>query len=180
MEEAKASYICEYDPNIPITTEAEPFIIMTDTEVPTMTQIEEYQTLIKQNQLQNQVILLLFAEKAKFLEVIAEKNKEIEALKNTEEMRALIKYEEVIYELLPTNNKAFIFSNVSGLGNEDAKKLREKRMRKKDYDDQTTLLSNLGYRRSHWYKCHLADEREAEQRRQVFSPLHSPLGVRVN
>jgi tRNA C32,U32 (ribose-2'-O)-methylase TrmJ len=41
MEEINAYYICEYDTNIPITTEAEPFFIITDTDIETAEEANE-------------------------------------------------------------------------------------------------------------------------------------------
>ena len=183
MEEAKASYICEYDPNIPITiAEAKPFLVMTDTEVPTMTQIEDYQTLLIHNKRLTKFIEILFDEKIEFIELIKNKDKEIEELKSMSNMKALMEYEELLYLIFPTENKALITTNVSGLGNDDAVKLREKRMFKQDYTDQKNLRLKIFKRQSYWNICNINDkiEKEESQKQQVMSQLHSPMSVRVN
>jgi hypothetical protein len=159
MEESKtsynceSSYICEYDPSIPIVTDAEPFIILNDTEIPTMSQIHEYQTLLKNNIIKDKIINELFEEKITREKVINDQKKEIEALKNTDTNKMLAEYEKTIYDILPTMNKAFIHSNVSGLGNDDVKQLREKRIRKKDIEAQKTVLYTMTMLRCYFNQC---------------------------
>ena len=71
MEEAKASYVCDYDPNIPITTEAEPFLISSNIEVPTIFEIEEYQSLLQRHENKGNLIKQLLIEKI-FIEALSD------------------------------------------------------------------------------------------------------------
>ena len=128
MKEANALYICDYDPNIPITTEAEPFIISTQTEVPTSLEIEEYKSLIQKNETQENIIKLLLIEKSNLLKEIVSKSEEIAELKNTDDKKALKEYKEFVYLVLPTLGKRFIFSNISGLNNPDDVEKRKTQM----------------------------------------------------
>ena len=180
MEEAKASYVCDYDPNIPITTEAEPFLISSNIEVPTIFEIEEYQSLLQRHENKGNLIKQLLIEKITLIKEIETKNKQIEELRSSDDKKALMKYEEVIYELLPTDNKAFIYSNVSGLGSYEMKTTRLRRMRKKDLDEQKRLLYTLGERRSWMFQCRCREEQAIIDQQEAFSPLHSSASVRVN
>ena len=128
MKEAKALYICDYDPNIPITAEAQPFIISTQTEVPTIVEIEEYKSLMDKNEEKENIIKLLLKEKSNLLNEIVRKSEEIEELKNTDDKKALKEYEEFVYLVLPTLGKRFIFSNISGLNNPDDVEKRKTQM----------------------------------------------------
>ena len=137
--------VCNYDPSIPIIIDAENLTICNRVEIPNASEVEDYQSLLNRLAIRDHEIQYL-KDKSKQKEYeLQQKLNEYETnMKEREQM--LIHYEETIYKILPTNNKAFIVSDFSGLKKEASDRIEN--LTKKDIIEQKKLLVTIAMRQS--------------------------------
>jgi hypothetical protein len=143
--ETTAHFICNYNPNIPIATDAERITICRQVDIPTVVEVADHQSLLNQIAIRDHEIQHLKEKYKQFVEACHhERNKGEQMIKEREQ--TIARYEESIYKILPTENKAFIISDYSGLKKDTRERIAN--LTKKDILDQKRLLSTMAMRHS--------------------------------
>ena len=150
--ETTAHFICNYNPNIPVATDAERMTICRQVDVPTVVEVADNQSLLNNIAIRDHEIQYLKEKYKQLVEACHhERNKGEQMFKEREKMikereQTIARYEESIYKILPTENKAFIISDYSGLKKDTKERIAD--LTKKDILDQKRLLSTMAMRHS--------------------------------